>query len=318
MFSYLLFCTQFTRKGGGYGNNIGYNKFKTFLTFPASRYTIALQHVGDAFTGLAILFNLVGILVIANAASFKVKRISNPKFLFIYLSVLIIIQSSFKLAMLHAEIPFTQKQYIFLFFAAFLLLRRLTMVVLSIDQIAIIKLDFHYNVLFTKKTIIFLLFPTYIVAVEFLILRLIFKDFDRSQIVTTCNVLTVDSVFIVMTFISIFFVRQWRIQRKNLTESAKSKEAFLAILCIMTIQIILSIIPDIIGTTALIKGRWKAEWKSGTHIASAISALCDPLFYILFIGQHRKTLKNILKKRTLLLRSQASVLPQGSAHSSTK
>ena len=288
------------------------------MTFPANRYTIALQSVGDALTGLAIFVNLIGILVIGNAASFKAKKTSNAKLLFMYLSMLIIIQSAIKFAMMYAETSFKQKQYVFLSFAAFLLLRRLTMVVLSIDQIAIIKLDFHYKILFTKQTIIFLVLPSYIVAIEFVVLRLVFRDFVRSQIVTTCNVLAADSAFVIMTLVSIFFIRQWRIQRLNLTESAKSKEAFLAILCIMTIQIILSIIPDIIGTTALIKGQWEAKWKSGTHIASGLSALCDPLFYILFIKQHRKTLKNILKRRTFLLRSQASVFPKGSVQSSTK
>ena len=235
---------------------------------------------------------------------------SNAKLLFVYLSVVIIIQSSFKLGMLYAKVPFRQRQHIFVLYAAFLLLRRLTMVILSIDQIAIIKLDFHYKIIFTKQTIFLLVLSTYIVAVEFVICRNIFRDFDRSQIVTTCNLLTVDSAFVVMTFISIFYIRQWRLQRKNLTEAAKSKQAFVAIMCIFTLQIILSVIPDIIGTTALMNERWTADWKSGTHIASGISALCDPLFYILFIGQHRNTLRNILARKTFFLRSQASVFPQ--------
>ena len=197
-------CTQFSQGGDGYKNEE--NKFKTFLTFPANRYTIALQSVGDALTGLAIFVNLIGILVIGNAASFKAKKTSNAKLLFMYLSVLIIIQSAIKFAMMYAETSFKQKQYVFLSFAAFLLLRRLTMVVLSIDQIAIIKLDFHYKILFTKQTIIFLVLPSYIVAIEFVVLRLVFRDFVRSQIVTTCNVLAADSAFVIMTLVSIFFI----------------------------------------------------------------------------------------------------------------
>lgn len=235
---------------------------------------------------------------------------SNAKIIFIYSSILIIVQSSLKFGMLYARIDFNGKQHIFVSFAAVMLLRRLAMVVMSIDQIAIIKLDFQYKLIFTKKVIFWLVLSTYIVAVEFVVCRYVFRNFQESQIVTTSNVLSVDSLFIAMTFISIFHIRKWKQQRKNLSKSARSNEAFLAILAILTFQILLSIVPDVIGTTALFTEQWQAEWKSGTHFASGLSALCDPLFYILFIRKNRKTLIKILKRKTLFLRFQGSVSPQ--------
>eukprot|EP00111_Clytia_hemisphaerica_P020342 TCONS_00059920-protein len=302
--------------GGGTGGlgGPGGESFKKFLTFPNKNepHVLILQHIGDGITTLAIIVNILGIFVI-NSSCKKLNKLSNSKLLLMYMSLTIIAQSMFKFAMLYAKLPITKKLYLFIFFAMFLILRRLSVIIMSIDQISIIVLGVKYKTIMTKKVIFWMLLTTYILGIEFVVLRIIFiKNFRCSRIVTSTNLFTADAFFILFAILTFASLKRWNSNRSGITKNARAKDAVIAILCILATQTVLSIIPDIIGSTALFQGENQAIWKSINHICSGISALCDPLLYILVVKNHRQIAKKMIQRRTLFLKNQNTVSPENS------
>jgi len=235
-----------------------------------------------------------GILVMASSCKRSQKRLSNAKILLMHMSGLVIAQSVTAYFLVYLQVEILIKTRLFTFWVVFLVLQRLTIVILSIDQIAIIKLELNYKLVMTRTKLLVMTLLSYLIGIELAVLRFTWLDYSRrAYIATTANVLAVDTAFIVMAFTTFFQLKLWRSRRRR---GRKGSDAFKATLFILSVQIVLSVVPDVIGIATDFRKKHNNLWQSITQVTVGASAMLDPLLYIALIKTNRRTARRMLKK----------------------
>ena len=233
------------------------------------------------------------------------------------MSALMICQSAIVYFLEYLQVELLGKSRLFTFYAVCLVLQRLTIVILSIDQIAIIKLQLNYKTVMTRTRLLGMVLAAYLIGIELAVLRSAWSDYDRAYLVTSVNVLMVDLAFIVMAFTTFIHFKLWKRRRR----SCGKNDAFKATLFILSAQVFLSIVPDIIGIGAAPQFRKKhiSIWQAITHVTEGVSAVLDPLLYIILIKTNRRTTRRMLKKVKLRNKVDIATHSQsGTVNSSTK